>query len=282
MKKVLTVIVALLLVFILGSCTDEEVEITVIVYSNNPTQMVSDLEDLPQMLALELQELGYEFDRIVVQSSNDASAIESSLNNGLADLAIMNSSLVRSGTLVRVLDVAIDEVDHPDGDMDYTTFQKVVVVSSTVNGEAFKISPSLVGFNGLNVCTINEDESLIEDYVETLGATSIEDVTITHTLGSKTEVYTSLEDGTCDLGIVTLEDVDMYRSIWDDNEVTVYEELTTLYFFDAVQYDGFYTGQDTDTAIVSALVQSFIQISAHSSNQYLLDVLEHDSYSIPD
>lgn len=285
MKKMILGIVAVLLVFTLSSCTTEEKEITIIVYSENPQEMVSNLEGLPELIANELQALGYEFNRVVLQSSSDVSVIQTSLANGLADMAILDPTRLGANTLIRVLDVSMDEVDHPEGDEDHTTYQKAIIVSPTVAGDAFQTlyegTPTFMDLNSLNVCAINEDEFFADEFAKDLGATSGDSLTNFTTYNFKQDLYEDLEDGSCDLAVVTLEDVSMYTGLWDENEFTIYEGLSVLHVFEPLQYSGFYVSVEAEELLVMSLVQSFIQISAYSSNQDILDALGHDAYRIP-
>ena len=285
MKKMIIGIVAVFLVFTLSSCTTEEKEITIIVYSKNPQETVSNLEDLPELIANELQALGYEFNRVVLQSSDDISVIQSSLDNGLADMAILNPVILGPTTLVRVLDVSMDEINHPAGDEDQTTYQKAIVVSPTVAGNAFQTlyegTPTFADLDTLNVCATSDDEFFADEFARSLGATTAVTFTNFTTYIDKDEFYKDLEDGSCDLGVVTLEDVSMYNALWDENELTIYEGLTVLHVFEPLQYSGFYVHADAEELLVQSLVQSFIQISAYSTNQDILDALGHDSYRIP-
>jgi len=286
MKKFFTLLVAILFVFTLSSCKSEEVEITIIIYSEDYQQLLSDLDGLPELIGIELQGLGYEFDRIVLQSSNNMALIESSLNDGQADLAIVDPSMVQSTTLIRVLDVAKEEANHPAGDMDNTTYQKAIVSASTVKGMTFQTlyegMPTFTDLNGLNVCSVFDDRTLILDFAITLGASSMSDVTINQTTSSQRDVYISLEDGTCDLGVITLEDVDTYKSIWDDNDQTIYQDVSVLYAFEPMLYEGFYVSQEADMALTNALVQAFIQIASNYTNQDILAILGHQGYNIPE
>ena len=281
MKKIILVFVAVLLVFTMSSCTTEEKEITIIVYSENPQEMVSNLEDLPELLGLELQSLGYEFSRVVVQSSDNISEIESSLMNGLVDMAVLDPTMLTSSTLVRVLDVAMEEMNHPNSDQNPTTYQYAMVASKTVEGEAFKDSYELLegasNINTVTVCAISENE----DLVVLFGGEPINELVNFTSSDSEEELYQGLEDGTCDLGVVKLEEVSDYSHIWEDNEFTVYEELSVLSLFEAVQYQGLYVSTDAEELLTNSLVQSFIQISAHSTNRETLDALGHDSYQMP-
>jgi ABC-type phosphate/phosphonate transport system substrate-binding protein len=286
MKKVFTLLVAILFVFTLSSCTNEEVEVTIIIYSEDYQQLLSDLEGLPELIGIELQGLGYEFDRIVLQSSNNMALIESSLNDGQADVAIIDPTMIQDTSLVRVLDVVKEEVNHPAGDMDNSTYQKAIVSASTVNGITFQTLyegiPTYTDLNGLNVCSVFEDRTLIVDFAIALGATSISDVTINQTTSSQRDVYISLEDGTCDLGIITLEDVDTYKTIWDDNDQTIYQDISVLYTFEPMLYEGLYVSQEADVALTNALTQAFIQIASNYTNQEILAILGHQGYAIPE
>jgi ABC-type phosphate/phosphonate transport system substrate-binding protein len=286
MKKVFTLLVAILFVFTLSSCTNEEVEVTIIIYSEDYQQLLSDLEGLPELIGIELQGLGYEFDRIVLQSSNNMALIESSLNDGQADVAIVDPTMIQDTSLVRVLDVVKEEVNHPAGDMDNSTYQKAIVSASTVNGITFQTLyegiPTYTDLNGLNVCSVFEDRTLIVDFAIALGATSISDVTINQTTSSQRDVYISLEDGTCDLGIITLEDVDTYKTIWDDNDQTIYQDISVLYTFEPMLYEGLYVSQEADVALTNALTQAFIQIASNYTNQEILAILGHQGYAIPE
>ena len=284
MKKIMLLFVFVLVMFTLSACTEEKMDVTVIVYSENPDQLIEDLEDLPELLAIELAELGIDFNRVVVQSSNDVSVIETSLVNGDAVVAILDPSLVQSNDIVRVLDVMKDEVNHPLGDMDRTTYQQAIVVANTVDGNAFltayETTPTYTLFNGLNVCSTATDSGVVEDFAITLGASSINDVTLNHTTSSTLEVYEGLEDGTCDIGVVTLEEVHMYESIWQENDLTVYEDVTVLYTFEPLPYDGVYAASGGDQVLINAVMQSLIQISSHNVNSDILDVLGHQGYYI--
>jgi ABC-type phosphate/phosphonate transport system substrate-binding protein len=286
MKKVFTLLVAILFVFTLSSCTNEEVEVTIIIYSEDYQQLLSDLDGLPELIGIELQGLGYEFDRIVLQSSNNMALIESSLNDGQADVAIVDPTMIQDTSLVRVLDVVKEEVNHPAGDMDNSTYQKAIVSASTVNGITFQTLyegiPTYTDLNGLNVCSVFEDRTLIVDFAIALGATSISDVTINQTTSSQRDVYISLEDGTCDLGIITLEDVDTYKTIWDDNDQTIYQDISVLYTFEPMLYEGLYVSQEADVALTNALTQAFIQIASNYTNQEILAILGHQGYAIPE
>lgn len=284
MKKLLIIVSTLLFVFTLSSCTEEEIDITIVVYSATPTDTIEDLETLPQVLVNELAELSIAFDRVVVQTSNDLSAIESSLIDGTVDMAILDTETSQITTLTKVLSVARDEQDHRDGDMDHTTYQKAIVVAPTVNGETFKTTidstPIFSALNGLNVCTTEEDESLIEEYAISLGALTIDDITITNTTSLSNEVYENLADGTCDLGIVILEEWEDYSALWNDNESTIDESLTVLYTYEPIPYGGLYVSDNQELEVTNALMQAFIQMSSHSSNKQLLDVLGHDGYYV--
>lgn len=284
MKKIFILVIAILFVFTLSSCAEDEVDITIVVYTENPTETIEALDDLPELLVTELQELGVVFTRVVVQTSNSLSTIESNLIDGSVDIAILDSETSLSTTMTRVLDVVIDEQNHPDGDMDPTTYQKAVVVSSTMNGDSLKDAyvgtPLFTDLNGLNVCSTSEDEELVEDYAISLGALSISDITITHTTSLTNDVYESLENGTCDLGVVTLEEVESYASLWDENENTIYETLAVLHVFDSIPYGGLYVSSNQNLATTNALMQAFIQLSSHSINDDILEVLGHDGYYI--
>ena len=285
MKKIMLYFVTFLLVVTLASCVNEEVEISIIVYADNPTEMVNNLEDLPELLASELQELGVTFNRVVVQSSNDISVIESSLENGTVDMAIMDPSMVVSTSLKVVLSVTMDESEHPDNPVDLTTYQNAIVVSNTQKGETFKelydTTVTFTDMNGLIVCTVLEDEILLEEFVVSLGATTIEDVTINHSVDLMQNVFAGLENGSCDLGIVRLEEGKSFDDLWSENEKSVYEELIVLHSFTPMPYEAFYTIETANMTITNALVQAFIQISSHNSNQDVMNALGHNGYTIP-
>jgi len=286
MKKLWIVFGTVLLVFGLSSCTTEEKEITIIVYADNPQEMVSNLDGLPELIALELQVLGYEFDRVVLQSSNSVSVIQTSLENGDADMAILDPTMLGTTTLVRVLDVAMSYENHSAGDQDQTTYQKAVVVAPTVAGESFKTlylgTPTFADLNALNVCSINDsDENYVVDFADSLGATSSDSLTNYTSYTSKQNLYEDLEEGLCDLAVVTLEDVSMYSDVWSENENTIEEGLSVLYVFEPIQYQGFYVDADAEELLTNSLIQAFIQISAYSSNQDIMDALGHDGYRIP-
>lgn len=280
MKKIVAIIVAVLFVFTLSSCTTEEKEITIIVYSETPQDTVSNLEDLPELLAVELQALGYEFTRVVLQASDDMSLMESSVNNGLVDIAVLDPTMLTTTSLIRVLDVAMDEMNHPDGNEDATTYEYAIVVSATTAGEAYRAmyeETASVDITALEVCAVSEEEEYITEFADT----TINDLLNFTSSSSKQELYESLEDGACDLGVVKLEEVSDYSGVWDDNENTIYEELSVIYVFEPIQYEGFYVSSDAEELLVNSLIQSFIQLSAHSTNRELFVAMGHDYYKVP-
>ena len=81
---------------------------------------------------------------------------------------------------------------------------------------------------------------------------------------------------------MNLEDIGEFQSLWDDVDETIYEELTVLHIFEPIEYDGLYVKEDADVLLTMSVVQAFIQISAHSSNQDIQEALGYDSYYIPE
>lgn len=290
MKKMIAFIAVAMLVFTLSSCTTNEIEITIMIYSEDPVQTVSDLEDLPEVISNELLELGFDHDRIVLQSSDQVSAIIDGLANGTVDVAFINPTMVQSDLVVEVLSVAQDEINHPDGDTNTTTYQKAIVVSSSTEGESFKLymdTAEIYDFtvlNALTVCSTTEDESYIEEFATYMGMTTPNEtlLNVNHVFGTTQEVFEQLEATTCDLGIVNLEDVAMYQSLWDSNALTVYESIHVVHVLESVPYGGVFVSVDADEYVTMSLVQALIQFSAHSVNNELLDLLGHGSYYIPE
>ena len=291
MKKILVAVIAVLFVFVLSSCSTEDVEITIMIYSENPEQTVSDLEKLPEVLSNELLRLGYNHDRILLQSSDEIAVIETSLEDGTVDIAIIDPSLVQSENIVKRLSVRMEEINHPDGDEDPLSYQMAIVSTPTVAGESLKThieTNEIYDFTELNVqdfCSLTEDQNYVDEFAIFMGMTSqtqtLLNVDIT-TSNNLSDLYSNLKDGTCDAGIVRIEDIGMYQSIWDDVEETIYDDLTVLHIFDPISYDGIYVAEEADVLLSMTLIQAFIHISAHSGNQEIQEALGYDSFYIPE
>lgn len=291
MKKILVAVIAVLFVFVLSSCSTEDVEITIMIYSENPEQTVSDLEKLPEVLSNELLRLGYNHDRILLQSSDEIAVIETSLEDGTVDIAIIDPSLVQSENIVKRLSVRMEEINHPDGDEDPLSYQMAIVSTPTVAGESLKThieTNEIYDFTELNVqdfCSLTEDQNYVDEFAIFMGMTSqtqtLLNVDIT-TSNNLSDLYSNLKNGTCDAGIVRIEDIGMYQSIWDDVEETIYDDLTVLHIFDPISYDGIYVAEEADVLLSMTLIQAFIHISAHSGNQEIQEALGYDSFYIPE
>jgi hypothetical protein len=290
MKKLLLLFTTLIMAITLSSCATEETEFTLIVYGDDPSLTLTNLGDLPTLIMEQLVRLGYEYDRVVVESTNDLSATITKLNNDEAQAAVLASTLLNgSEPIKRILSSTFKEYNYELDQYVYdTSYHSVIVSADTTLGNSFKDYYTTFDFTGttafdqsllnpLTVC-VGDTEDSLETFTDFLGVTNYS--TVLWTVDDTSDVFESLEDGSCDLGLVRQEDISLNQLVWALNDHSIFESLTELYQYDSVLYNGIYVSNSLDVLVQNSIAQVFIQMSANRLNEDVLDTLGAQGYKI--
>lgn len=292
MKKTIIVAITLLIAFTMSACGSTINQFKLFIVSDNETEINAVLEDFEAVLLSELDRLGTDYTEVVIEVGNETAGL-TKLDSNEVQAIILDPNTISNAdpSIDRILSSMVFETNYLTEEVTLDdTYTVSVFANDTTealdfyqyinreDGTPFNV----IELMSLDVCLEASQEQGFQTYIESLG-----NITYTTSLfksytveANESDVMNKLYNKTCDIVVVTPENINEYSSLYSD--MLDLSNIVLLQDLDEYYYPGVYTSSLYEGEISNIIAQAFINIKAHSQNDPILEALGHDSYVLFD
>ena len=318
MKKLLSLVALLILVFAMAGCQKETKTLSVyFVPSRDAALILETTEPLKALLKTELAELGFEFDEIIIEVGSSYEAVGEAMISGTADVGFLPGGTYALYSVDDEVDVILtalrsgldkdfsDAIDWNDGlatervsTVMVAYYRGLMVAGPSAKGRelADKVNAGTAltwaDFDSANWCVRSSTSSsgfiyptiwLMEQF-DDQGITDLSSFVQTDGYGTS---MASLAAGTCDVATIYADARMDYADKWVDasegfgRTLTIWEETDVIGVTPGIYNDTISVSNLTvDDGLKAALQTAFINIAGTPEGLEIISIYSHAGYQI--
>ncbi len=318
MKKLLSLVALLILVFAMAGCQKETKTLSVyFVPSRDAALILETTEPLKALLKAELAEQGYDFDEIIIEVGSSYEAVGEAMISGTADVGFLPGgtyALYSVDDEINVILTALrsgldkdfnDAIDWNDGEPTHRVSDEMVayyrglmIAGPSAYGRelAAKVNAGTAltwdDFNAANWCVRSSTSSsgfiyptiwLMEQF-DDQGITDLNSFVQTDGYGTS---MASLAAGTCDIATIYADARMDYVDKWVDasegfgRELSIWEETDVVGVTPGIYNDTISVSNLTvDADLAAALQVAFINIANTPEGLEIISIYSHAGYQV--